>query len=211
MLFTKSVTLPAPQYSITSHSWSSWRSTWSWQSIVYTGPLLRWRNLERNWSHLSWRWLLDESPIVSCNVAVVAVLLQHVNLQLDLLLLILSHVHHWGLDVECLRNEDAIDYSFYIWMILGWGRLLCCKIRWVTHVHHHREFVIKWPLSPCCELWSLKFWCYFNITRKLVYRHLLEIHIFQKETTFRIYYPSIYNCTLYSWTINMADLWIYDG
>ena len=56
--------------------------------------------MKRNWSNLSWRRLLDESPIVSCDVAMVAVLLQHVDLQLYLLLLILSHIHHWGLKVE---------------------------------------------------------------------------------------------------------------
>ncbi len=43
------------------------------------------------------RWgFLDESPVVGGDITVVWVLLQHVDLQLDLLLLILCHVHHWN-------------------------------------------------------------------------------------------------------------------
>ena len=44
--------------------------------------------------YLSRRRLLDEGAVVGGDVAVVAVLLQHVDLQLDLLLLVLGHVHH---------------------------------------------------------------------------------------------------------------------
>ena len=70
--------------------------------------------MKRNWSNLSWRRLLDESPIISCNVTVVAVLLQHVDLQLDLLLLILGHVHHCGLKVGLSQSEDTSLYSMHL-------------------------------------------------------------------------------------------------
>lgn len=39
------------------------------------------------------RWLLDECPIVCGNVAMVRILFQHINFELNLLLLILGHVH----------------------------------------------------------------------------------------------------------------------
>ncbi len=45
-------------------------------------------------SYLSRRRLLDEGAVVGGNVPVVGVLLQHVDLQLDLLLFVLRHVHH---------------------------------------------------------------------------------------------------------------------
>ena len=44
--------------------------------------------------YLSRRGFLDESAVVGGDIPVVGVLLQHVDLQLDLLLLILCHVHH---------------------------------------------------------------------------------------------------------------------
>lgn len=43
---------------------------------------------------VTWRTLLDKGTIVRGDVAMVTVLLQHVDLRLDLLLFLLCHVHH---------------------------------------------------------------------------------------------------------------------
>jgi len=52
------------------------------------------RGVTSRWTHpqlvvVAWRTLLDEGPVVGGDVPVVGVLLQHVDLQLDLLLFVL--------------------------------------------------------------------------------------------------------------------------
>lgn len=61
------------------------------------------------------RWaLLHEGPVVGGDVTMVAVLLEHVDLRLDLLLFLLRHIHHLdggqlaGLDVAALI-ETQVD------------------------------------------------------------------------------------------------------
>lgn len=43
---------------------------------------------------MTWRTLLDKGTVIRGDVAMVTVLLQHVDLCLDLLLFLLCHVHH---------------------------------------------------------------------------------------------------------------------
>ena len=62
-----------------------------------------------------WRALLDEGAVVGGNVAVVRVLLEHVDLQLDLFLLVLRDIHHLdGGQLTRLGVTPLVHLSFVI-------------------------------------------------------------------------------------------------
>ena len=77
------------------------------------------------------RWaLLDESSVVGGNIAVMAVLLQHVDLSLDLFLFFLCHVHYLDGSQLARLNMTPLNKGRVNLIILIQGLLKWCLRRY---------------------------------------------------------------------------------
>lgn len=162
VFFTRSVTDPAPQNSMTSWIWTNTKklSTMKEQHCSQKKA-----NRAHRWTHpklviVTWWTLLDKGTVVCGYVAMVAVFLQHVDFCFNLLFLLLRHVHHFdGGQLACLHVTALVWEQF----------------KYVTKVVQKKE-MFKKPWSSI--MWNTNFNQIFSFTVVLNVRRFLMLSIY---------------------------------